>query len=143
MKRYYRKINKSFKLKFLVRVKSRKFNILSLSFGQFNTACGDLSEKLENVKQLFASTLSASSAKNHLESIDKIEAIKSELIQNLKPEIDSLVEKSRRLTPFSLRRQKLKQPYNRCRCLIPYKKTMVTKLPNKLPNLWPQLVGKL
>lgn len=68
--------------------------------------------------------LTSSSQKNYVESIEKIDQIKKEL-QSISTSLDSLHKKSKQLTPFSLRRQKLKSPYNKCKCLINYKKSQL------------------
>jgi hypothetical protein len=74
-----------------------------------------------------------------MENIGQIESIKKDLY-NMNERIESLVKKCEYLTPFKLRRQKLKSPYNKCKCLINYKKNQVFRnasliLPANVINL--------
>ena len=74
-----------------------------------------------------------------MENIGQIESIKKDLY-NMNERIESLVKKCEHLTPFKLRRQKLKSPYNKCKCLINYKKNQVFRkasliLPANVINL--------
>ena len=80
-----------------------------------------LDEKKVNISTI----LSNSTPNNYLDNIEKIELLKKEflLISN---QIENLVIKCNQLTPFKLRRQKLKYPYNKCKCLIPYKRSQIS-----------------
>jgi hypothetical protein len=62
--------------------------------------------------------------KNYIENMIKVDSFRGELA-NLNALVDRLLDKAKQITPFTLRRQRLNAPYNKCRCLIPYKKTQV------------------
>lgn len=90
-----------------------------------------MSEKLDAIKTGLSNILTSSSgdfgvgvARNSVDSIEKMRQLRREL-DSVHVEIDKLLAHSQRLTPFTMRRQKLKPPYNRCKCLIPYKKSTV------------------
>jgi hypothetical protein len=55
-----------------------------------------------------------------MERIERIEHLKRELTHLNKFELENLVEKSKQLQPFKLRRQKIRPPFNKCKCLIDY-----------------------
>jgi hypothetical protein len=73
-----------------------------------------------------------------MDNIEQIESIKKDLFK-MNERIQSLLKRCENLTPFKLRRQKLKSPYNKCKCLINYKKSQVFRnafliLPPKVIN---------
>lgn len=71
------------------------------------------------------STILSDESKNSVESIEKMGNLRREL-DLVRAECEDLLNKSHRLVPFTMRRLKLKSPYNRCKCLIPYKKATVS-----------------
>ena len=100
------------------------FNISSTLWFQFNSECSNMNQILDSYKKNLLNIMSNSNPKSFAENVTKAEALKNDL-RNLKLQIQNLVTESKNLTPFKLRRQKLKKPYNKCKCLIPYHSSQV------------------
>jgi hypothetical protein len=88
-----------------------------------------LSEKLaghkKNIMSILASSVEApltpaDEEAVYVERIDRLEHLKRELSHLNKFELETLMEKSKLLQPFKLRRQKLAPPFNKSKCLIDY-----------------------
>lgn len=68
--------------------------------------------------------LSNSKPKNLNENIDKTEQLKLNLL-NLKLNTDQLLFKSKTIIPFRSRAQKLRPPFNACKCLITFRPNQI------------------
>ncbi len=70
---------------------------------------------------------STGSQKNYTDYIKKAETLKQDLYDTL-VQVNLLVDKSKTLVPLTMRKLKLKYPYNKSKCLIAFKSTQVKDL---------------
>ncbi len=85
----------------------------------FNFEIKELNSLIDSSKRRLIDILSNSGARNHLENIEKTEQIKSSLQIDM-ASVEDLVQRSRGLKAFAMRKQKLRSPKNRCRCLVDF-----------------------
>ncbi|CAF0712702.1 unnamed protein product [Brachionus calyciflorus] len=91
-------------------------------YESFKSEYNKLSDRIEQFRHNLTNVISNSTHKNYSETIEKLDKMLSEL-SGFKSKLESLSNKSKSITPFHLRKQKLKSPYNKCKCLINYKRS--------------------
>ena len=89
------------------------------SYTQSNFEIKELNSLIDSSKRKLLDVLSNSCPNTYLDNIEKTEQIKNSLQIDM-ASIDDLVHRSRSIKPFSLRKQKLRSPKNKCKCLVDF-----------------------
>lgn len=85
-----------------------------------------MADCLEQMRKHLTDIISKSNYKNYEGSIKKMDQMITQL-EDLYPKFENLANKSKKLTSFQRRRQKLSPPNNQCYFLINYRKSQVKK----------------
>ncbi|RNA44594.1 dystonin isoform X35, partial [Brachionus plicatilis] len=83
-----------------------------------------LCDRVEELRSQLTDLISKSNHKNHEDSINKLDKMSMEIV-SLNTKFDCWSNKSKTLTPFQLRRQKLNPPHNKCKFLVNYRRSQI------------------
>lgn len=86
----------------------------------FNSNIKKMNDLIDSSKRSLLDILSNSGNRNYLENIVKTDELKNSLVLYLSEISNTLVGKSQKLKPFSMRKHKLRSPRNRAKVLVDF-----------------------